>query len=140
MTEHRMKYPRNRLHYAMWTALVIVAGCASRSPLSDAWPEFLVKYGGDTLWALMLFLGLGFLFPRLPTGVVASVVLVYAFGIEFAQLYHGAWMEYFRGTLLGALTVGSGFLWSDFACYTVGCGIGALGEWIGPARVGPAPR
>ena len=125
-----MKQRRNRLHYAIFTAIVIVAGCASRSELSDAWPPFVVQYAGDTLWSLMLFLGLGLLFPTLSTAIVATLVLVFAYGVEFSQLYSAKWIDSFRETFVGAITLGSGFKWSDFACYTIGCGVGVVGEVI----------
>lgn len=121
---------RNRLHYAMLAGVVIVAGLASRSPLAESWPVFLSAYAGDTLWALMLFLGVGFLFPRMRTRTVASIVLALAYGVEFSQLCQAPWLEAFRCTLPGALTVGSGFLGSDFVCYTAGCALGVLGESI----------
>jgi hypothetical protein len=132
----RMKIERNRLHYAMMTGLVIVAGCASRSELSASWPQFIQTYGGDTLWALMIYLGLGFIFPRLRIAAVASIVLVFAFGVEFGQLYRAPWIEAFRETFVGAVSIGSGFLWSDFVCYTVGCGVGVLAEVLGWRRTG----
>lgn len=119
---------RNRLHYAMFTGVVIIAGCASRSALSDSWPAFIVTYAGDTLWALMVFLGAGFVFPKLSTAAVGGIVLAFSFSIEFSQLYHAAWLDSFRNTFVGAVALGSGFLWSDFACYTIGCGIGVIGE------------
>jgi hypothetical protein len=119
---------RNRLHYAMFTGVVIIAGCASRSALSESWAPFLVDYAGDTLWALMVFLGVGFLLPAASTVLVASAVLMFSFGVEFSQLYHAGWIDSFRNTFVGAVTLGSGFLWSDFACYTIGCGIGVIGE------------
>jgi hypothetical protein len=31
------------------------------------------------------------------------------------------------------VTIGSEFLWSDFACYIAGCGIGVIGEVIAHA-------
>jgi hypothetical protein len=130
---------RSRLHYAMLTAIVIVAGCASRSPLAEHWPPFLAVYAGDTLWSLMIYLGLGFLFPTLRTAVSAAIVLVFATGVEFSQLSDARWLESFRNTGIGAIVIGSSFLWSDFACYATGCGIGVTGELIGRAtRTEPA--
>lgn len=115
----------------MLTAIVIVAGCASRSQLAASWPALVATYAGDTLWALMVFLGVGFVCPTLRTATVATIVLVFAFGVEFSQLYTAAWIESFRNTCVGAVAIGSGFLWSDFACYTTGCGIGVIGEVMG---------
>ena len=123
-----MSIRRNRLHYAMFTGVVIIAGCASRSSLSDSWPAFITEYAGDTLWTLMIFLGLGFLFPTMRTWKIAAVALLFSYGVEISQLYQADWINSFRNTFLGAVILGSGFLWSDFVCYTVGCGIGVLGE------------
>jgi hypothetical protein len=129
--DKEMQLKRSRLHYAILTALVIVAGCASRSALSDWWHPFVREYSGDTLWSLMVFLGLGFLFPRLSTRALAAIVLMFAFGIELSQLYRAEWIDAFRETFLGAVMIGSGFLWSDFGCYTVGCAMGVAGEMAG---------
>ena len=122
---------RNRLHYAIFLALVIIAGCASRSGIAQYWPGCIGVYGGDTLWALMIFLGIGLIFPTAATGVIATVVLVFAYGVEFSQLYQADWIESLRNTLFGALVLGSGFLWSDLICYTVGCAVGVAGETFG---------
>ena len=122
---------RSQIHYAMLTAIVIVAGCASRSPLAEHWPPFLAVYAGDTLWSLMIFLGLGFLFPTLRTAAIATIVLVFASAVEFSQLSDARWLESFRNTGIGAIVIGSGFVWSDFACYAIGCGIGVAGELMG---------
>ena len=37
--------------------------------------EFAAKYGGDALWALLVFLGFGFLFRQLSTGRLALIAL-----------------------------------------------------------------
>lgn len=67
------------------------------------------------------------------------VVLLFAFGIEFSQLYTAAWIQACRETLLGAIFLGSGFVGSDFICYTVGVGLGVLAERI-PYTQGPRPN
>ena len=33
--------------------------------------------------------------------------------VEESQLYHASWIDSIRGTTLGALVLGHGFLWSD---------------------------
>jgi hypothetical protein len=43
-------------------------------------------------------------------------------------LYHAPWIDSIRGTTLGGLILGYGYLWSDLACYAVGVGLGALME------------
>ena len=122
---------RNRLNYSLLIAIVIIAGCASRSPLSESWPVFITKYAGDTLWSLMIFLGIGIVFPTVKTSIIAFVVLTFAFGIEFLQLYNGEFINSLRQTFFGMVVLGSGFLWSDFICYTVGVLIAVIGEKIG---------
>ncbi len=119
---------RNRLHYGVFIGLVIVLGLVSRSELASCWPAFAATYAGDTLWALMVFLGLGFVFPKWHIIAIASLTMTVAFGVEVSQLYSGDWIDSFRDRFIGAVTIGSGFLWSDLVCYTVGCSIGVLGE------------
>ena len=127
----RITMKRNRLYYAIIMGIVIVAGCASRSALADPWPEFLSTYAGDTLWALMVFLGLGLVLPTTGTWLIAMIVLAFAFSVEVSQLYHAPWIDSFRNTFVGAVTIGSGFLWSDFLCYTMGCAMGVIVEMLG---------
>jgi hypothetical protein len=46
--------------------LVIALGLLWRSGFIPL-PPFTSKYGGDALWALMVFFGVSFLFPRIST-------------------------------------------------------------------------
>lgn len=119
---------RNRLAYAAVIPVVIAAGLASRSSLADHLPAVVATYAGDTLWALMVFLVLAFVFPRSPTAVVAATALGISFAVEFSQLYQAGWIDRIRDTRLGALSLGSGFKGSDLLCYTAGVLIGVLGE------------
>ena len=117
--------PRNRVLYALVAVAVVAAGLLWRSRFMPL-PPFAAKYGGDALWALMVYLGLGFIFPRLRIPALAAVALVLTYCVEFSQLYRAEWIDAFRKTFLGAVSLGSGFLWSDLVCYTVGCGAGVL--------------
>ena len=87
-------------------------------------------YAGDTLWALVAFLGIGLILPRASTWRVASLAMSFSVMIEVSQLYHAPWIDSIRGTTLGALVLGHGFLWSDLACYAVGVGLGVAVERI----------
>jgi hypothetical protein len=118
---------RNRLLYAGWIALVILAGLLWRSSFV-ALPTFWRKYGGDALWALVVFLGVGFLLPSRSTLRVAAIAATVSCAVEFSQLYHAPWIDAVRATRLGALTIGSVFNWPDFAAYAVGILIGVAGE------------
>lgn len=121
---------RHRVLYAMLLAVVILAGLLSRSRFARDLPSFLSTYAGDTLWALAMYLALGFLFPAARTAVVAGWTLALAFGVEFSQLHQAEWIHAIRRTRIGALFLGVGFQGSDLACYTVGCLLGAAGELL----------
>lgn len=102
--------------------VTIALGLASRRFGSEL-PHVVSKYAGDTLWATMMFWILALAFPRAKTMAVALGALSISFAVECSQLYHAGWIDAIRATTLGALALGSGFLWSDLACYTVGVAI-----------------
>ena len=122
--------PRNRIIYAVAIVIVIAVGLASRTTAADEFlPAWLANFSGDTLWALMVFLIFGFLFPKAKTAIIAGAALAFSFGIEFSQLYQAEWLNPIRQTQIGALILGSGFLKSDLICYTVGIFIGVIFEF-----------
>lgn len=133
-----MQFKRNRITYLLAIIAVITLGLASRR-YSRQLPEFIAAYAGDTLWALMVFLGIGFLFPKWTTPRVAVAALLFAFSIEISQLYHAAWIDQIRHTTIGGLILGYGFLWNDLLCYGVGVGTGVVIEMIREARIKRQP-
>ncbi|MBM3903378.1 MAG: DUF2809 domain-containing protein [Verrucomicrobia bacterium] len=92
-------------------------------------PGFAAKYGGDALWAWMVFLGLTVLFPRSRTLLLAAVAMGIAWTVEFLQLHHGAWLEASQSTRLGRLALGTTFNIPDLIAYGVGIGVGAAMDW-----------
>ncbi|ADK05391.1 TPA: DUF2809 domain-containing protein [Bacillus anthracis] len=124
-----MNTKRNRLLYATFTIIVIILGLSSRK-FAFALPELLNDYLGDALWALMIFIGFGFLFPKIEMKKLAFISLMFCYGIEVSQLYHAEWIDSIRATTLGGLVLGYGFLWSDLVAYTIGVGVGFLFEFI----------
>ncbi|AAU17731.1 MULTISPECIES: DUF2809 domain-containing protein [Bacillus] len=124
-----MNTKRNRLLYATFTIIVIILGLSSRK-FAFALPELLNDYLGDALWALMIFIGFGFLFPKIETKKLAFISLIFCYGIEMSQLYHAEWIDNIRATTLGGLVLGYGFLWSDLVAYTIGVGVGFIFEFI----------
>lgn len=78
----------------------------------------------------MIFTGFGFLFPKIETRKLAFISLIFCYGIEISQLYHETWIDSIRATTLGGLVLGYGFLWSDLVAYTIGVGVGMLGEFM----------
>jgi hypothetical protein len=124
-----MNKKRNRLLYALFTIVIIILGLSSRK-LAFALPHLLNAYLGDALWALMIFTGFGFLFPKIETKKLTFISLLFCYGIEVSQLYHAEWIDSIRATTLGGLVLGYGFLWSDLVAYTIGVGVGVLCEFI----------
>ena len=86
---------RSRLLYSILIALVLLGGLLWRSRLLPLTP-FMAKYGGDALWALLVFLGFGFLFIRITTLRLAIISLGFAWSIEFLQIYHAPWIDGIR--------------------------------------------
>jgi hypothetical protein len=117
-----------RLIYALLAPLVIITAFATRSG-SPLIPTFIAEYGGDTLWALMVFMVLRAIAPRRPIWQTASVTLTISYLCEISQLYHSPWIDTIRGYRLGVILLGNCFVWSDLVCYTVGVLCGAIAEW-----------
>ncbi|MFM7817901.1 MAG: DUF2809 domain-containing protein [Verrucomicrobiota bacterium] len=118
--------PRGRNRWLQALVMVAVVGMGlgwrfGHLPL----PGFAAKYGGDALWAWMVFLGITALFPRSRTLPLAAVALGIAWTVEFLQLHHGAWLDAARSTQLGRLALGTTFNPPDLIAYGVGIGVGA---------------
>lgn len=122
------KMNRNRIWYGELVIVTMMLGILSRK--IPGLPEFIATYSGDTLWALMVFLGIAFVFKNVSIKYVMLMAFVVAFGIELSQLYHAPWIDAIRATTLGGLVLGYGFLWSDLVCYSVGILIGGIIELL----------
>jgi hypothetical protein len=114
--------------YAGLAVAVVATGLLWRADFTPL-PPFLSKYGGDALWALMVFFGFGFLFPRASTPTIALLALTFSWSVEFSQLYRAPWIDAIRSTLPGRLMLGTTFNWPDLLAYVFGVGIGAWAEW-----------
>ena len=123
-----LEIPRKRLIYLALTICVVALGLASRR--YPVFPSSINAYVGDALWALMVFLGFGVLFPRLSTIRLGALALAFSFCIELSQLYQAPWITGIRQTRLGGLVLGHGFLWGDLVSYTLGVASGVLAEWV----------
>jgi hypothetical protein len=111
---------------------VVVLGLASRH-FAPVLPPWVGDYAGDTLWALLVYLGVGLLRPAMSTLKAAAFALAFCYAIELSQLYHAPWIDQLRQATFG-LILGFGFLWSDLVCYTLGIGLGATVEWAALRR------
>jgi hypothetical protein len=113
--------------YAVLAVAVIASGLLWRSGFIPL-PPSLSNYGGDALWALMVFLGFGFLFSKASTLTIALLALSFSWGVEFSQLYHAPWIDAVRTTIPGKLILGTTFNWPDLLAYALGIALGALVE------------
>lgn len=113
---------QKRIPYILLILLIMILGLASRkfSP-PDLW---VFIYLGDVLWASMFYFVFRFLFIYKNYFFNILITITWCFSIEFFQLYQASWIIKIRATLLGSLILGSGFLWSDLVCYTLGVSLG----------------
>ncbi len=119
---------RSRKLYFLFITITMVLGLMSRKV--SFLPYTIEAYSGDVLWALMIFFIAGFIFNEKKNWVVALMALGFSYFIELTQLYHSPWIDNIRGTILGTLILGYGFLWSDILCYTIGVALGIIIESI----------
>jgi len=120
---------------------VIALGLASRK-FPSLFPVLFGKYPGDSLWALMVFLGWSFCKPLASTRNLAALAFATSCLVELSQLYQAAWLNTIRSTTLGHLVLGSTFSWLDFAAYAFGVLVGALIDIsvLGTSRFGTRKR
>lgn len=117
-----------RGRYALWIALTVLVGLASRIFL------LLGPAPGDVLYATLLYWGVRFLAPMRPRRYAMAAALALSVGVELSQLLHTPWLDALRTTRLGGWVLGHGFLWGDLACYVLGVGLGAALDRGGPTR------
>ncbi len=106
----------------------MVVGIASRKVPTHL-PLVFSKYPGDVLWALLVFIIIGFLFNKMEILRVSLYSLAFSYLIEISQIYHAPWIDNIRHSLFGKLVLGSGFSVIDMICYTIGILIGAILEY-----------
>lgn len=133
MTSQPTTWTRPRPWYVLLVVGVILTGLASRK-FPGLFPAALGKYPGDVLWALMVFLGWGLIFPKSSTIRITLYALTTACLVEFGKLYQAEWLENFRNTTIGHLALGYQFSWLNLAAYIVGITLGALGEGLWQKR------
>ena len=120
---------RSRLLYAALLVGILVAGLATRR-FGRVMPDAVAVYGGDTLWALMVFVTLGLILRSWSTLRIAGVALAISYSVELSQLFHAPSLDQLRQTTVAGLVLGRGFLWSDLLCYTIGVALGAVCEFV----------
>jgi len=101
-------------------AATVAAGLFVRSDGVEDLPRLIGQYGGDTLWAVALYLFIVLLKPAGRPKEIMYLSLLLAFGIEASQLYQAEWINAVRHTGPLGYFLGYGFLWSDILCYSTG--------------------
>lgn len=121
---HSNTFRRSVPIYLALACATIVAGLGSRR-YPEFFPDWFGRYGGDALWAALAFWVIAVCWRRAPTIHVVAAALAVSFAVEVSQLYHAPWIDAIRGHRIGALFLGSGFLWSDLVCYCAGTAFAA---------------
>jgi len=85
---------------------------------------------GDALWAMMIAWFAGMLVPRAPLVLRSGVAYAVCVAVELSQLYHSPALDAARGSMMGRLTLGTGFDPRDLAAYAAGVALAALLESI----------
>lgn len=113
----------------MLLCATVLLGLATRA-MPSVFPAPVATYGGDVLWASMVVWLLALLRPGMAAMRLGVIALTIAASVEVSQLYQAPWINAVRGTRLGALALGHGFLWSDILCYALGVAL-AVGADVG---------
>ena len=87
---------------------------------------------GDGLYALLVFLLIALVFPRLASRRVFAAAFGFCVLVECSQLYQAPQVNALRHTLLGGLVLGYGFSWGDIAAYFAGASAGLVIYQTGP--------
>ena len=62
-------------------------------------PRFAVKYGGSTMWALMIYWVVSALRPAWCVGTAGMAAAIVATAVEFLKRFHAPALDVFRHTL-----------------------------------------
>ena len=91
-------------------------------------PFFIVKYGGSTLWALMIYWIVTAIRPHWPIMTSALAAAGIAAAVEFFKLVQTPAFDAFRRTLPGALLLGRVFSIWDLIAYAAAITAAALAD------------
>lgn len=94
-------------------------GLATRR-VPEVFPLVVAEYGGDTLWAAMVFWLLALWRAHASTARLAAAAMGLCTVVELSQLYQATWATSLRAKPGVGLMLGQGFLWSDLVCYATG--------------------
>ncbi len=113
--------------YAGLMLVTVAAGLGIRfAPLGLPWP--VMKYGGSTLWAVMIYWVLAALLRSWRPVPLAFVAGGLAMLIELTRLWHPPALDAFRATLAGVILLGKYFSVWNIVAYWVAIVLGALAD------------
>jgi len=114
-----------RLLYLILILIVIPIGLSTRSH-AYFYTNIIKEYGGDVLYATLIFFLVRFIAIKSSFLQVATIAYLFCISIETLQLYKEPWLEKIRHTFPFGLILGYGFLWRDWVSYGIGVLIGLL--------------
>lgn len=101
--------------------LAAAAGWGSRrAELAPILPDWVVENAGDACWTVAAYCGFRLIRPSARPRALGIAAFGVSAAVELSQLIRAPWLDAIRGTTLGALALGQGFLWSDFPRYAAG--------------------
>jgi hypothetical protein len=104
---------------------IVILGLALRGyGLGVGLPSFVVKYGGSTLWATMVFFLVTLAAPSQSPWTVALMSASIGLAVELFRLVHTPWLDAFRLTIPGALLLGRIFSPWNLLAYGTGITLG----------------
>jgi hypothetical protein len=118
ISKNESHHQARRTYFAA-VVITILLGLASRK-FSHLLFFFLAENAGDILWAMMVYYGFRFFLMNKRMLLAIFLSFLFSFSIEFSQLNQEDWINQIRGTVLGALILGKGFLSVDLIRYTTG--------------------
>lgn len=118
---------RSRRTYILWLPILIAFGLLSRR-FNYLFPNLVNTYLGDATWAAMIYVMMAIIFSNKLPKRIAMYSLLFCYVIEISQLYQAPWINAIRNSTIGALVLGSGFLWSDLLAYALGIGLAFFTE------------
>jgi len=113
-----LEQSRQRPNWISWgigTVIVAVGLGVRFAPIGL--PAVVVKYGGSTLWALMIYWVLSSFIRKWPLAQIALMSGTVATAVEIFKLYRSPGMDAFRLTPLGMLMLGRVFSGWDIVAY-----------------------
>lgn len=127
--ELQEKQQGKRLRWVYGLLVILWMGLGFYSRTSLPMLSLVRSFGGDVLWAGMVYFLLAFCFPNKKIHTLIWITLGFSYIIECSQLWDVSWLVYARSTPL-RYVLGQGFVWSDLVCYTIGTCLSGGVDWL----------